>query len=63
MRNQLKTVALLGWLSGLLIAIRYWIIGGSTGVIMGIALAAVTNLGCPGINQIRLRWQPITPSW
>lgn len=44
MRNQLKTVALLGLLSGLLIAISYWIIGGSTGVIIGIALAAVTNL-------------------
>jgi len=43
MRNQLKTVALLGLLSGLLIAISYWIIGGSTGVIIGIALAAVTN--------------------
>lgn len=44
MRNQLRTVALLGLLSGLLIAISYWIIGGSTGVIIGIALAAVTNL-------------------
>lgn len=43
MRNQLKTVALLGLLSGLLIAISYWIIGGSTGVIIGIALAALTN--------------------
>lgn len=44
MRNQLRTVALLGLLSGLLIAISYWIIGGSTGIIVGIALAAVTNL-------------------
>lgn len=44
MTNQLKTVALLGLLSGLLIAISYWIIGGSTGVIVGIALATVTNL-------------------
>ncbi len=43
MRNHLRTVALLGLLSGLLIAISYWIIGGSTGVIIGIALAAVTN--------------------
>lgn len=44
LKNQLKTVALLGLLSGLLIAISYWIIGGSTGVIAGIALAAFTNL-------------------
>ncbi len=44
MQNQLKTVALLGLLSGLLIAISYWIIGGSTGVMVGIALAAFTNL-------------------
>jgi len=43
MRNHLRTVALLGLLSGLLIAISYWIIGGITGVIIGIALAAVTN--------------------
>lgn len=44
LKNQLKTVALLGLLSGLLIAISYWIIGGSTGVIAGIAIAAFTNL-------------------
>ncbi len=44
MGNQLRTVALLGLLSGLLITISYWIIGGSTGVIVGIALAAVANL-------------------
>ena len=40
----MKTVALLAALSGLLIAISYWIIGGSSGLIIGIGLAAVTNL-------------------
>ncbi|MBN3906086.1 MAG: zinc metalloprotease HtpX [Nostoc sp. NMS1] len=44
MINQLKTAALLAALSGLLIAISYWIIGGSSGLIIGIGLAAVTNL-------------------
>lgn len=44
MKNQVKTVALLGLLSSLLIAITYWIIGGSAGVSVGIAIAAFTNL-------------------
>jgi heat shock protein HtpX len=44
MINQVKTAALLALLSGLLITISYWIIGGSTGVVVGIVLAAVTNL-------------------
>jgi heat shock protein HtpX len=44
MTNQLKTTALLAALSGLLIAISYWVIGGSSGLIIGIGLAAVTNL-------------------
>ncbi len=44
MTNQFKTVALLAALSGLLIAISYWIIGGTGGLIVGIGLAAVTNL-------------------
>lgn len=44
MTNQLKTAVLLAALSGLLIAISYWVIGGSTGLIIGIGLAAVTNL-------------------
>ncbi|GAB4188613.1 MAG: zinc metalloprotease HtpX [Coleofasciculaceae cyanobacterium] len=43
--NQFKTVALLGLLSALLITISYWLIGGWTGAFIGIALAAVTNLG------------------
>jgi heat shock protein HtpX len=44
MRNQLKTAVLLAALSGLLIAISYWIIGGTTGLFVGIGLAAATNL-------------------
>lgn len=44
MRNEVKTAALLAALSGLLIAISYWVLGGTTGLIVGIALAAVTNL-------------------
>lgn len=43
--NHLKTVALLGLLSALLITISYWLIGGATGAILGIGLAAVMNLG------------------
>jgi heat shock protein HtpX len=43
--NQFKTVALLGLLSALLITVSYTLIGGSAGVLFGIALAAVTNLG------------------
>ncbi|MEM9924499.1 MAG: zinc metalloprotease HtpX [Cyanobacteria bacterium P01_D01_bin.50] len=44
MGNQLKTAVLLAALSGVLIAISYWIIGGSAGLIIGIGIAAVTNL-------------------
>ncbi|MBE9052364.1 M48 family metalloprotease [Nostocales cyanobacterium LEGE 11386] len=44
MTNQLKTFALLAALSGLLIAISYWVIGGTGGLIIGIGLAAATNL-------------------
>ncbi|MDZ7992550.1 MAG: zinc metalloprotease HtpX [Nostoc sp. EfeVER01] len=44
MTNQLKTAAMLAALSGLLIAISYWVIGGSGGLIIGIGLAAATNL-------------------
>ncbi|MEM1243081.1 MAG: M48 family metalloprotease, partial [Cyanobacteria bacterium P01_H01_bin.26] len=43
--NQFKTLALLSILSALLISISYYLIGGSGGVILGIAIAAVTNLG------------------
>jgi heat shock protein HtpX len=44
MGNQLKTTALLALLSGLLIAISYWVIGGTGGLLLGIGLAAITNL-------------------
>ncbi|MEA5624069.1 zinc metalloprotease HtpX [Nostoc sp. UHCC 0251] len=44
MTNQLKTAVLLAALSGLLIAISYWVIGGTSGLIIGIVLAALTNL-------------------
>ncbi len=44
MGNQLKTAVLLAALSSLLIAISYWIIGGSVGLIIGIGIAAITNL-------------------
>jgi heat shock protein HtpX len=43
--NQFKTVALLGLLSGLLILVSDWAIGGSAGVFTGILLAAGMNLG------------------
>lgn len=44
MRNQLRTAVLLAILSGLLIGISYLLIGGTSGFIIGIGLAAVTNL-------------------
>jgi heat shock protein HtpX len=43
--NQVKTVGLLGLLSGLLIAISTMIFGGSNGAIIGLVMAAVMNLG------------------
>ncbi len=42
--NQIKTVALLGLLSGLLVAIGYFI-GGSTGAIIGLIFALISNIG------------------
>lgn len=42
--NQLRTVALLGFLSALLITVSYWLIGGWTGAMIGVVIAAVTNL-------------------
>ena len=44
MGNQLKTAVLLAALSSLLIAISYWMIGGGAGLMIGIGIAAVTNL-------------------
>lgn len=43
--NQFRTVALLGLMSGLLIALGYYIIGGTSGIVIGIVIAAVMNLG------------------
>jgi len=64
--NQFKTVALLGLLSALLITISYWIIGGTTGIVMGIILAAVTNLGSwyfsDKIALAAYGAQPVSPS-
>jgi len=66
MGNQLRTVALLGLLSGLLITISYWVIGGSAGVLIGIALAAITNLASwyqsDKIALAAYRAQPLSPA-
>ncbi|MFW6359469.1 MAG: M48 family metalloprotease, partial [Chroococcales cyanobacterium] len=43
--NQFKTVALLAILSAILIIICYGVIGGWTGAIVGIGLAAISNVG------------------
>lgn len=42
--NQLKTVALLGLLAGLLVAIGH-AIGGQGGALIGLVIAAITNIG------------------
>ncbi|MEB3273617.1 MAG: M48 family metalloprotease [Prochlorothrix sp.] len=42
--NQIKTVALLGLLSGLLVSLSYSL-GGSSGALLGVGFAAVMNLG------------------
>jgi heat shock protein HtpX len=44
MGNQFKTATLLAALSGLLIAISYYVIGGTSGLVVGIGIAAFTNL-------------------
>jgi heat shock protein HtpX len=62
--NQVKTVALLSLLSALLISISYSLIGGSAGVMFGIAIAAITNLGSwfysDKIALAAYRAQPVT---
>lgn len=64
--NQIKTVALLGLLSGLLITISYWVIGGTGGALIGIGLAAVMNLGSwyfsDRIALAAYNAQPVSPS-
>lgn len=63
--NQFKTVALLGLLSGLLVAIGYLIVGGTSGIILGIVMAAVMNLGSwyfsDKIALAAYRAQPVNP--
>jgi len=43
--NQFKTLALLSLLSGLLVALGYLVIGGTQGIIIGLVMAAISNLG------------------
>ena len=63
--NQLKTVALLGLLTGLLTLIGYWIVGSPTGAFIGLGIAAVMNLGSwffsDKIALSAYRAQPVTP--
>lgn len=63
--NHVKTVALLGLLSGLLIAISYGVLGGTLGAIAGISLAAIANLGAwyysDRIALAAYQAQPVTP--
>lgn len=63
--NQVRTAALLGLLSGLLIAICYWLFGGTGGALLGLGVAAVMNFGSWFYSdQIALRAyraQPVTP--
>lgn len=63
--NQVKTVALLGLMSGLLIAISYGVFGGAPGVILGLTLAALGNLGAwyysDRIALTAHGAQPVTP--
>lgn len=42
--NQFRTLALLALLSGLLVALGYFVIGGTTGIFIGLGLAAISNL-------------------
>jgi heat shock protein HtpX len=62
--NQFKTLALLALLSGLLVTLGYLIIGGTTGIFIGLAMAAVSNFGSWYFSdQIALRAyqaQPVT---
>ncbi|MBD2461128.1 zinc metalloprotease HtpX [Oscillatoria sp. FACHB-1407] len=64
--NQVKTVALLGLLSALLITVSYWLIGGVTGAVLGIGLAALMNFvswySSDKIALAAYRAQPISPN-
>jgi heat shock protein HtpX len=43
--NQLKTTALLGLLSGLIVLVSYYLIGNEQGLILGLIFAAFTSIG------------------
>ncbi|WP_242056912.1 MULTISPECIES: hypothetical protein [Oscillatoriales] len=43
--NQIKTAALLGLLSGLLVLGGYYLVGNEQGLYMGLGLAALTSFG------------------
>jgi heat shock protein HtpX len=62
--NQAKTLALLALLSGILVAIGY-AIGGSTGALIGLVIAAVTNFfswySSDKIALAAYRAQPLSP--
>jgi heat shock protein HtpX len=64
--NQFKTLSLLALLSGILVALGYFIIGGTPGILIGLALAALSNLGSWYFSdQIALsayQAQPVTPA-
>ncbi|MGD1928168.1 MAG: zinc metalloprotease HtpX [Leptolyngbyaceae cyanobacterium] len=64
--NHFKTLALLALLSGLLVGIGYLVIGGPTGILVGVGMAAVSNLGSWYFSdKIALRAykaQPVTPA-
>lgn len=64
--NQFKTLALLALLTGLLVALGYFIIGGPTGIAVGLAIAAIGNLSSWYFSdQIALRAyqaQPVSES-
>jgi heat shock protein HtpX len=43
--NQLKTTALLGLLSGLIVLVSYYLVGNEQGLIIGLVFAAITSIG------------------
>ena len=63
--NLFKTVALLGLLSALLVAICYWIIGGRTGILIGVILSQAMSLfswfNSDKIALNAYRAQPLSP--
>ncbi len=63
--NQFKTLSLLALLSALLISASYFLIGGPTGIIIGVIVAAVTNIGSwyfsDRIALAAYRAQPLNP--